>query len=51
VPKSVSGVVCFSMGAFEVDLMFWRRWIIWPMAVADVGLKCLFIASSVRPGK
>jgi hypothetical protein len=50
VPKSVSGVVCFSMGVIEVDLMVWRRWFIWPMAVAGVSFKCLLIASSVRPG-
>jgi hypothetical protein len=51
VPKSVSGVGCFSMGAFEVDHIFWRRWFIWPMAVAGVSFKCLLIASSVKPGQ
>jgi hypothetical protein len=51
VPKSASGAGCFSIGAFEVDRMFWRRWFIWPMAVAGVSLKCFFIASSVKPGQ
>jgi hypothetical protein len=51
VPKSVSGVGCFSMGAFEVDPMFWRLWFMWPMAVAGVSFKCLLIASSVRPSQ
>jgi hypothetical protein len=51
VPKSVSGVGCFSMGSFEVDRMFWRLWFIWPMAVAGVSFKCLLIASSVKPGQ
>jgi hypothetical protein len=51
VPKSVSGVGCFSMGAFEVDTMCWRLWFIWPMAVAGVSFKCVLIASSVKPGQ
>jgi hypothetical protein len=51
VPKSVSVVGCFSIGAFEVDLMFWRLWFIWPMAVAGVSFKCLLISSYVRPGQ
>jgi hypothetical protein len=51
VPKSVSVVGCFSMGAFEVDHMFWRRWLIWPMAVAGVSFKCLLMASSVKRGQ
>jgi hypothetical protein len=51
VPKSVSGVGWSAIGVFEVDLKFWRRWFIWPMAVAGVSLKCLLIASSVRPGQ
>jgi hypothetical protein len=28
-----------------------RLWFIWPMAVAGVSLKCLLIASSVKPGQ
>jgi hypothetical protein len=51
VPKSVSGVGCFSMVAFEVDRMVWRRWFKWPMAVAGVSFKCLLIASSAKPGQ
>jgi hypothetical protein len=51
VPKSVSGGCCFSVDAFEVDRMFWRRWFMWPMAVAVVSFKCLLMASSVRPGQ
>jgi hypothetical protein len=51
VPKSVSGVCCFSMGAFEVDRIFCRGWFIWPMAVAGVSFKCLLIVSSVKPGQ
>jgi hypothetical protein len=51
VPKSVYVVGCFSMGDFEVDLMFWRLWFLWPMAVAGVSSKCLLIASSVKPGQ
>jgi hypothetical protein len=51
VPNSVSGVGCCSMGAFEADRIFWRRWFIWPMAVAGVSFKCLLIASSVKPGQ
>jgi hypothetical protein len=51
VPKSVSGAGCFSMGAFEVDLMFWHRWFIWPRAVSGVSFKCLLIASSIKPGQ
>jgi hypothetical protein len=51
VPKSVSGVGCFSMGAFEVDRMCWHLWFIWPMDVAGVSLKCLLIALSVKPGQ
>jgi hypothetical protein len=51
VPKYVSGVVCFSVSAFEVDRMFWRLWFIWTMAVAGVSFKCLLIASSVNPGQ
>jgi hypothetical protein len=49
VPKYVDGVGCFSMGSFEVDRMFMRRWFIWPMAVAGVSFKCVLIASSVKP--
>jgi hypothetical protein len=51
VPESVSGGCCFSIGALEVDRMFWCRWFIWPMAVAGFSLKCLLIASSVKPGQ
>jgi hypothetical protein len=51
VPKSVSGDCCFSIGAFEVDHMFWRRWFMWPMEVAGVSFKCLLIASTVKPGQ
>jgi hypothetical protein len=51
VPKSVSGGCCFSVEAFEVERMFWRRWFMWPMAVAGVSFKCLLMASSVRPGQ
>jgi hypothetical protein len=52
VPKSVSAVGESSTGVFKVDLMFWRLWFIWPMAlaVAGVSFKCLLVASSVRPG-
>jgi hypothetical protein len=50
VPKSVSVVAWSSISIFEVDLMFWRLWFIWPMAVAGVSFKCLLISSSVRPG-
>jgi hypothetical protein len=51
VPKSVSGVGSFSMGAFEVDRILWRGWFICPMAVAGVSFKCLLIASSVKLGQ
>jgi hypothetical protein len=51
VPKSASVVGCFSVGAFEVDPMFWRHWFIWPMTVAGVSFKCLLISSSVKPGQ
>jgi hypothetical protein len=51
VPKSMSGVGCFSMGAFEVDRMFWRLWFICPIAVAGVSFKCVLIASSVKLGQ
>jgi hypothetical protein len=51
VPKSVSGDSCFSIGAFEVDSMFWRRWFIWHMAVARVSFKCLLIVSSIKRGQ
>jgi hypothetical protein len=49
--KSVSGVGCFSMGAFEVDLMFWRLWFIWPIAVAGVSFKCVLISPSFKLGQ
>jgi hypothetical protein len=51
VPKSATGVGCFSIGAFEVDHMFWRRWFMWTMAVAGVSFKYLLITSSVKPGQ
>jgi hypothetical protein len=51
VPKYVSGVGWSAIGVFEADLMFWRRWFIWPMAMAGVSFKCLLIASSVRLGQ
>jgi hypothetical protein len=51
VPRSVSGVGWYVIGDFEVDLMFWSCWFIWPMAVAGVSFKCLLIASSVKPGQ
>jgi hypothetical protein len=51
VPKSVSVVGASVVGVFEVDLMFWRLWFMWPMAVAGVSFKCLWMASSVRPGR
>jgi hypothetical protein len=50
-PSLYPVVVVFQIGAFEVDCMFWRRWFIWPMAVAGVSFKCLLMASSVRPGQ
>jgi hypothetical protein len=50
VPKSVSAVSASVIGVFEADLMFWGRWLIWPMDVTGVSFKCLWIASSVRPG-
>jgi hypothetical protein len=50
VPKSVSAVGASAIGVFEFDLMCWRLWSMWPMAVAGVGFKCLWISSSVRPG-
>jgi hypothetical protein len=31
--------------------MFWRRWFMWPMAVAGVSFKCLLIAYSVKLGQ
>jgi hypothetical protein len=51
VPKSVSDVGWSAIGVLEVYLMFWRRWFMWPMAVAGVSSKCLLIAPSVRPGQ
>jgi hypothetical protein len=39
VPKSISGVGCFSRSAFEVDRILWRRWL----------QLCLLIASSAKP--
>jgi hypothetical protein len=50
VPKSVSAVGLSVIGVFEVDLMFWHLWFMWPMAVDGVSFKCLWIASYVRPG-
>jgi hypothetical protein len=51
VPKSVSGDCCFSIDAFEVDYILWRRWLMWPMVVSGVSFKCLLMASSVKPGQ
>jgi hypothetical protein len=31
--------------------MLWRRWFMWPMAVAGVSFKCLLMACSVKPGQ
>jgi hypothetical protein len=50
VPKYVSGLGSSAIGVFEVDLMFWLRWFMWPMAVAGTIFKCLLIVSSVRVG-
>jgi hypothetical protein len=44
VPKSVLAVGASSIGFYEVDLMFWRLWLMWPMAVAGVSFKCLWLA-------
>jgi hypothetical protein len=50
VPKSVSALGASAISIFKVDLMFWRLWFMWSMAVAGMSFKCLWIASSVSPG-